>query len=145
MLARHGIQVFSQRLKQKLQITQNKMVRFILNLSPRSHVGHAELASLNYLNIENRVTFLRLCYVHKIFYERSPSYLRDHFIKTSQIHQYGTRGSLFNFGVPKIKSSAATTFYFSAIRDWNSLPDRIKGIETLQTFKRAIRGHLSNG
>ena len=35
-----------QRLKQKLQITQNKMVRFILNLSPRSHVGYAELASL---------------------------------------------------------------------------------------------------
>ena len=81
----------------------------------------------------------------RFFYERSPSYLRDHFIKTYQIHQYGTRGSLFNFGIPKIKSSAATIFYFSTIRDWNSLPDRIKGIETLQTFKRAIRGHLSNG
>ena len=135
----------SQRLKNKLQITQNKMVRYILNLEPRTHIGQTELGSLNFLNVECRVKFLKLCHVHKIYYGSSAPYLCQFFTKTSEIHNYNTRRRLFNFHVPKIKSSADTTFYYSAIRDWNMLPNDIKNIPNLNQFKGAIRKHLSNG
>ena len=43
------------RAKQKLQVTQNKMVRFILDLSPRSHIDQSTLNSIKLLNSQDRV------------------------------------------------------------------------------------------
>lgn len=39
----------------KLQVTQNKLIRFVLNLDPRSHIGHEEFNSLNWLPVSKRV------------------------------------------------------------------------------------------
>ena len=131
-------------LKTRLQRTQNKMARFILNLGPRAHIGQHELSTLHYLNVENRVKFLKLCHVYKIFDNSSPSYLKQFFTRTSTIHRYPTRGSSYNFHFPKVKSLASSTFYFSAIKEWNSLPDDIKCAKTLSQFKGAIRRYFYN-
>ena len=135
----------SQTLKKRLQTTQNKMARFILNLGPRAHVDQELLSTLKYLNVENRVRFLKLCHVHRIFNHNSAPYLTEHFIKISDFHRYNTRGSAFNFIVPKIKSSADRTFYFSSIKEWNKLPDKLKCISELDGFKCAIRKYLASG
>ena len=113
-----------------------------MNLGPRTHVGREELSSLNFLNVENRVKFLKLCHVHKIFNNNCAVYLSEHFQKLSDVHRYPTRGSAFNFMVPKVKNLADSTFYFSAIREWNSLPDKIKDISNISGFKSAIHGHF---
>ena len=52
----------STRLKRKLQTSQNKIVRYIIGLPPRSHIGQKELESVNYLNVEDRVK--QLCLNH---------------------------------------------------------------------------------
>ena len=121
------------------------MARFILNLGPRAHVDQELLSTLKYLNVENRVRFLKLCHVHRIFNHNSAPYLTEHFIKISDFHRYNTRGSAFNFIVPKIKSSADRTFYFSSIKEWNKLPDKLKCISELDGFKCAIRKYLASG
>ena len=41
--------------KQSLQITQNKIIRNVLNLSPRSHIGAKEFQEINSLPIKYRV------------------------------------------------------------------------------------------
>jgi hypothetical protein len=133
----------SQKSKIRLQTSQNKMVRFILNKGPRTHVGQSELSTIQYLNVNNRVKFLKLCHAYKIFHLSSPKYLQQFFTKTSSVHKYPTRGSAYNFHVPKVKSSAGSTFYFSAIREWNFLPNHIKCANDLKQFKSAIRGYLS--
>ena len=51
----------TKKLKQSLQIAQNKMVRFILNLGPRSHVGQEELDRVGILNTKHRVNQLMAC------------------------------------------------------------------------------------
>jgi hypothetical protein len=135
----------SRELQHKLQTTQNKMIRFILNVGPRTHIGQKDLSSLNFMNVNDRVTFLKLCHVHKIFYENGAPYLRENFLKLSNVHHHRTRGSHFNFIVPKIKSSASSTFYFTAIREWNVLPDNIRCITNFLTFKSAIRKFLEFG
>ena len=45
----------NKQLEKKLKICQNKTVRFIKNLVPRSHIGFLELNSLNMLNVDFRV------------------------------------------------------------------------------------------
>ena len=53
----HGL---SQSAKKQLQITQNKITRFIMASGNRAHVGPDELLSLNKLNVENSVKQLQL-------------------------------------------------------------------------------------
>ena len=132
----------SQNSKHRLQTAQNKMVRYILNLGPGWHVGQDQLSSLNFMNVENRVKFLKLCHVHKIFNNNCAIYLHEHFLKLSNVHRYSTRGSAYNFMVPKVKSLADSSFYFSATREWNSLPVYIKSIGNISGFKSAIRRYL---
>jgi len=75
-------------LKQKLQICQNKVVRFILNFGNRHHVGPDQLHRLNWVDTCHRVTQLRLNHVHSIYYEYGPSYLMGNFTKLSSVHKY---------------------------------------------------------
>ena len=129
-------------LKKKLQICQNKTVRFIKNLGPRSHIGFSELDSLNMLNVDFRVKQLRLSHVHKIFNETGPSYLSEYFVETSDVHQHFTRSSIDNFVIPSVSGAAATTFYYSGIKDWNSLPLDVKQKRSFNGFKCAAKQYL---
>ncbi len=42
----------------KLQVIQNKVVRFILNKGPRDHIGNAKLKKVGIINSKDRVTLL---------------------------------------------------------------------------------------
>ena len=44
----------------------------------------------------------------------------------------------FYFVVPSVSGVAATTFYYSAIKDWNSLPSEVK-IRTITTVSRVLQ------
>ena len=63
--------------KSKLQVIQNKIVCFILNLSSRSHICQAQLDALNYLSIKDRASQLGLNHVFKVVYETSPVHLYE--------------------------------------------------------------------
>ena len=56
----------SKTLKQKLQVAQNKVVRFMLDLKPRDSITCDILDSLKMLRVDNRVKQLRLNHVHNI-------------------------------------------------------------------------------
>ena len=70
----------SQALKNKLQVAQNKTVRFIKSMGPRTSIKQTELSSLGFLNVKNRVKQLRLNHDHKIFNNACPSYLKNNVI-----------------------------------------------------------------
>ena len=97
------------------------------------------LVSWNMLNVDFRVKQLRLSHVHKIFNGTGPSYLSEQFIKVSDVHHHFTRGSTENFIVPSVNGVAAKTFYYSGIKDWNSLPSDAK---QKCIFKSAARQYL---
>ena len=117
----------SQNMKQKLQVTQNKVVRYILNLGPRSHIGQMQLSTLKCLNVSDRVSQLRLNHVFKIKNGSSPQYLSQHFTSLNQVHGRNTRSNTYsNFYVQQVKSVNKMSFHYSAVRDWNCLPLSIK-------------------
>ncbi len=134
----------SQKSKRKLQVAQNRIVRFILNLQPREHVGQSELNLLNLLNIKDRTRQLRLSHAFKIFNSSGPSYLNHNFTKIADVHTHNTRSSQFNFLVPSVKGCASNTFYYNTILDWNALPPTIKSIPNFLTFKQRVKKHLAD-
>jgi len=60
---------------------QNKTVRFVKRLGPRTRINYPVFSDVGILNIENRVQQLRLNHVHKIFYDKGPKYMGQHFSK----------------------------------------------------------------
>ena len=124
-------------LKDKLQIAQNKMIRFILNLNNRAHIGQKELDKAGFLNVSKRVTQLKLGQVFKINNKSCPRYLNQHFNRLNEgDERIATRGKAHNFHIPRINTN---TFAYTAIKDWNSLPARIKEIKSENLFKEKIK------
>ena len=117
-------------LKQKLDVFQRKMVRFIYGYDSRRHVGASTLLSLSWLSNRDRVRYFKLIHLFKIKHGRGPRYLRSNIVSISDTHSYGTRGSCSNFHVSKALSNCPLAFAFSCVRDWNSLPNGIKTIDS---------------
>ena len=134
----------SHKNKNKLQIMQNKIVRFILGMGPRTHIGQEELGMVGMISCQDRVMQLKLNHVLKFFHNISPEYLKLHFTRVSSVHKYSTRGSSFNFAVPKSKGQARFTFYNTAIHHWNALPNEIKNTNDFNMFKQLVKKHLAS-
>ena len=128
--------------KNQLQVLQNKMVRFLLNLDPRSHIGSIELAEVGMLNVEQRVNQLKLNHIFKIFNNTSPSYLSQNFTRVSSFHNYSTRSSNYNFVVPRVQGIGTNTFYYSAIKLWNDMPNNIKCQQYKCSFKMSVKKYF---
>ena len=128
----------------RLQCAQNKVIRFILNKDFMYHINHADFQALGILNINTRAEQLRLNHVFNIFCDTCPEYMKENFTRLSNLHRYNTRGSDFNFQIPKIKTFSSGSFYYNAIKNWNSLPDDIKSISQKTVFKKEVKAHLLN-
>ena len=64
-------------LKNKLQVTQNKIMRFILNMDSMAHVGPDVIKSLGWLPVSKRVDKIILNHVFKVKLGQSPDYMVD--------------------------------------------------------------------
>ena len=129
-------------LKQKLDVIQRKLVRFINGFESRHHVGPSELLSLSWLSIRKRVDYFKLIHLFKIKHGNGPQYLRSSIVSVSEAHSYGTRGSRANFHMSKSLSRCPSSFAFSCVKRWNALPSRIKTIDSLPAFKRELKKFL---
>ena len=96
--------------QRNLQITQNKMIRFILNLPPRDHVGQIDLDTVKLLDTQNRARELRFNHMFNIFHSLGPSYLNQFFTKISDVHPHTTRLSTLSLHVPRVGSYTKKSF-----------------------------------
>ncbi len=117
------------------------MVRFILDLAPRTHLTVDHMKELNLLRVSDRAKQLRLNNAHKIFYNLAPEYLQENFVKTRNRLQH-TRSSQWNFNVPNVKENESNTFYFNKTKGWNSLPNDLKNCENIHTYKKGVKSYL---
>ena len=92
----------------KLQITQNKIARYILRLSSRDHIGQPELNLLKLLKFKDRVKQLRLNHVFNIYNAHGAAYLSQNFTRSSNVHSHRTRSSNYNYIVPRVTGIAST-------------------------------------
>ena len=124
-------------LKDKLQVAQNKTIRFILNLDNRAHIGNQELEKAGFLQVPDRVKQLKLGHVFRIKEKTCPHYLTTNFQQLSENeNRITTRAKANNFYKPRM---CTNTFAYSAIADWNSLPNNVKTIKNENKFKESLK------
>ena len=70
----------SKLLRNRLQITQNKIIIFVLKLDPRTHIGSDEFKTLGWLTVSKRVDQIILNHIFRIKSRTSPDYMKEHFI-----------------------------------------------------------------
>ena len=126
--------------KKRLQIAQNKLARFILDLGPRSHIGQSELDQIKTLNTRDRATQIILGHMFNIFHKKAPSYLIQSFSNIP--HNYNTRRAERSFFLPRPRGVDITNFSFQGAKLWNDLPLSIKRIDTKDNFKKKLKLHL---
>lgn len=133
----------SKLLKNRLQVTQNKIIRFVLKMDPRSHVGANEFKSLGWLPVSRRVEQIVLNHVFKIKSGKSADYMTENFIQATSVHSYGTRFRESGcFSIPKVKGFGKKSFVYSGCILWNDLPNNIKEIQGIYDFKMAVKKHF---
>jgi hypothetical protein len=125
--------------KNKLQICQNKLIKYVLSKPNRSHLHFKDFQTLNWLNIENRVNYLIVCQVYKIHNNIAPSYLID-LMPTTVTHPYNTRNK--SLSKPSVKTFGKNSFSFRACSAWNGLPLSVRNKTTLNTFKLYCKKHF---
>ena len=132
----------TKKLQDKLDVIQRRIIRFIFSLDARAHVGTEKLRELSWLSIWDRVSYFKLGHVFKVKKGTAPNYLSSKFALVSESHAHNTRGSIHNYVVTSQQAKAQTGFCFSAIKEWNSLPDEIKGAGSLFIFRKKLKQHF---
>merc|ERR1739840_50068 len=132
-------------LTKKLQIIQNKMIRFILNLKSRDSIRNKELSKSGFLNVPDRVKQLMMNHVFKIRNYNCPPYMLSHFSRLDEdINRMTTRASATDFFLPRVCEQGTSTFFFSAIKEWNALPRIVKNATCETSFKKKLKENLMN-
>lgn len=126
--------------KIKFQRAQNKVMRFVLSLPPRSSISVEHFSKLGWLNVDYRVKFLGLCSLHKIVYAEQPNYFSD-LVKTNT-HSYSTRTNTVPVQIPRVQSSGKGTFVYNSAKNWQNLPENLKTIKTQKPFKFKCKNFL---
>ena len=114
----------------ELQILQNRAAEIVVNLPTRSH-RNMMFDALNWLTVNQLITYHSVVTVYKIRKANEPEYLfnllgKDNF-----------RGQII---VPMSQLSLCKrSFCFRAAESWNIVPESIRSIQTLVSFKRELK------
>jgi len=106
----------------KLQTTQKKLIRFVLDLEGRAYISKEHFELLNWLQVNSRGDHLTLCHVFKMKNGLFPQYMREHFIPQDGVHTHNIRlNSKGAFVISKVKSHGLKSFCYNGCSLWNSL------------------------
>ena len=134
----HGLPKF---LQSRLQVVQNKMIRYVLNYSNRTHLVANDFNEVKWMNIENRIKYLAASHVFNCIDEQAPEYLQI-FERVNESHHYYTRHSINALILPKAGSYCMKSFHYIGAKIWNSLPDEIQTTFSKSLFKVRCKKHF---
>ena len=77
---------------------------------------------------------MRLNHVFHLVHDNAPLYMKNSFTLVSSSYRNTRSVDNMNFTIPYIKSCQDQTFYYNAIKDWNSLPSSIKQLDNKYSF-----------
>ena len=112
----------------------------------RAYVGtshRALLAELGWDTLAARRKYMKLLTFCKIHMQLVPNYLSELLPNTvGQQSLYPLRNRN-NYALPRIRTTRyLKSFFPSTIRQWNNLSEEIKSLQSINSFKRAIRSQL---
>ena len=84
----------SKKLKKRMQFMQNNVIRYMLNVPPRTHIGVQEFREVGLLPLESRVDQLIPNHMFVILNDCAPGYLKNHIDIVYNQPSYNTRASV---------------------------------------------------
>ena len=128
----------NRKLTKKIQIAQNKCIRFCLNMGNRTHIGIEEFKKINWLPTRERFEQCVCVGAYKFFNNLSPSYMSDIFNPINSIRT--TRSSIFGLHQPaRSKNLGQKALSYLGPKFWNPLLSQIKTSRSANSFKHAIK------
>ena len=123
----------------RLEILQKRAARMILNAN-----FYTLLSVLIYYRFKKRVMYFRCIFIFKCINDLSSDLFKDTFLDVSLSHyfntRYSTRGNLI---LPKCNTEyLKKSFIYSAINQWNLLPNHLKVMESIFSFKSNLKQYL---
>ena len=128
----------NKRQSKRIQIAQNKCIRYCLNLDNKAHVGTNEFLKINWLPTKKRVEQCICVNIFKFFNQMSPQYTAEIFHPSSSVHN--TRRATQKLDLPFRESCIGQkTLSYIGPKTWNNLPAQIKLSKRVNTFKHNIK------
>ena len=126
-------------MKNKIQITQNKCIRYCLPFDKMTHISKNEFETLNCLPVKDRFNQSTNSIVFKYFTKQCPSYLNEVF-ELACSSNLTTRNSYLKLICPFRKSNMGqNTLSFIGPSIWNKTPEVIKKTNSVNTFKHNLK------
>ena len=126
-------------LKSKLQVAQNKCIRYCLFLNNREGIRYKHLKDINWLPVKDRVNQFIAAIVYKYINKLSPAYMADIFIK-SNITRTTRSFNESNLVMPRrINGYGKNCLSYLGPTVWNNIPGVIREANTCNTFKHKIK------
>ena len=127
----------------KLQRVQNAAARLTLKIGKFDHVSPA-LIQLHWLPVRFRIKFKVLLLVFKAIHKMSPQYITEMCVRTMNDRYCLRSNNAVTLTVPRFKciTFGGRAFAASAPYQWNTLPDRLRSCNDLETFKRQLKTYL---
>ena len=125
-------------LKKKVQITQNKCIRFCLNMENRDHIGVDEFRKINWLPTKKRFEQCLLVNIYKFFNKIAPVYY-------DEMYYPAVRGQFTRFSFQKLilpsqhTNRGLRTLGYLGPRLWNGVHSDLKLSSNANTFKHKIK------
>lgn len=129
-------------LDTKLQRLQNSAIRFIYNLKRDASLSPFRQKS-NWLTTRDRRRYFLGSLTYQILSTSSPSYLHDRFVETDPLIRRSARQTPSPYYLPMCRTNIyARSFWITAIKNWNSIPEHIKVSPSLHSFKTALYTYI---
>ena len=131
----------NEKTKKKIQIMQNKCIRFCFKLDKMHHISEEEFKLINSLPTSTRADRYINTMIYNFVNNACPYYLNEifEFVPHCRI---GTRSHFSKLKNPFRKTNTRRkTIYYIRPSIWNSLPDSLKKVNNLNTFKHNVKKH----
>ena len=126
------------KLKKKLQIMQNKCIRFCLKLDKMHHISEEDFKTINWLLVDQRVQQSLNVTVFKYVNNACPYYMKEVFEYASQ-GRISSRNNYARLKVPFRKTTMGQkSLSYIGPSVWNKLPSSMKRNISLNTFKHDV-------
>ena len=130
----------SKMAKSRLQVAQNKAIRFILGIPARAHIGEEEFKNVWILPVHMRTEQLKLNHMYEISNGTAPNYMTSMFEKSNNTHD--TRNSMSVFTIPRVNKFGLNSFKYTGIKLWNNLPLTIKTKTSKNVFNKSVKQYM---
>ena len=121
-------------------MTQNKCIRYCLDLPPRTHISAIHFRKINWLPVEHRVELCTATTVFIFWNQLTPSYFEDIF--TPSFNKYITRSQMA-LDIPLRKTTIGQKrISFLGPKVWSKTNNSLKAVKTTATFTQALKNHV---